>query len=87
MSKIEEIAELVQEFQESDDISMQHHLLRSIGLKCVLSGVDARAFFVATRTEPQAEYGVAKCPDCKQEFKNNHALRAHRGRMHKKEKI
>jgi hypothetical protein len=83
MSKLDEITELVQEFQKSDDISMQHNFLRRIGLKCVLGGFDARAFFMTTTTELQAEYVGAKCPECQQEFKNEHALRAHRGRMHK----
>jgi hypothetical protein len=83
MSRLDEIAEKVGEFWTCDDIAMQHHLLRSIGLKCVFLGVDARTFFKQDTSDTQAEYGGVVCPDCQKQFKNNHALRAHVGRMHK----
>ncbi len=83
MSRLDELTNLVNEFQQTDDISQQHHLLRSIGLKCVFLGVDARSFFAPPQTA-QPRPDSVQCPHCQRnDFINTHALRAHIGRMHK----
>jgi hypothetical protein len=88
MSKVQEYKELWREFFRNEDASQQPRLLGEIGRKGRWLEEDAR-LYISLNAQPHplnAEHNTqVSCPKCKRNFKNDHALRAHAGRMHKKE--
>jgi hypothetical protein len=86
MSKVQEYKELWREFFRNEDASQQPRLLVEIGRKGRWLEEDARLYISLNAQPLNAEVTMqVSCPNCQRNFKNSHALRAHAGRMHKKE--
>jgi hypothetical protein len=87
MSKVQEYKELWREFFRNEDASQQPRLLSEIGRKGRWLEEDARLYITLKAQPLNAEVTMqVSCPKCKRNFKNDHALRAHFGRMHKTDK-
>jgi hypothetical protein len=90
MSKFERLEELADLYRVTRDPQDQSAILREFAMKASYLKVDGRAILLVDGGRKVVAEGIdtqVKCRDCNRDFKNNHALRAHRGRIHKKEKI
>lgn len=80
MSRVEQITLDVAAYAKSTDLADQRFYARQVMIGCHVTGESMHRFLVPASTN--AANGV-QCPVCKEQYKNEHALRAHVGRKHK----